>query len=63
MTERSFGEDVAREIAGKAIMWIPAIAGALLLGPVGVVLGLTTSVAILSSFCKNDSENDQGQVK
>jgi hypothetical protein len=63
MTERSIGEDVVREVAGKAIMWVPAIAGALLLGPLGIFVGLTTSVAILSSCCKSGSEKDQGRLK
>jgi hypothetical protein len=49
MAERNFGEELSKEMAGKAIMWGPAIAGALLLGPVGLALGLATSVAILSS--------------
>ena len=63
MTERSIGEDVVRDAAGKAVMWVPAIAGAILLGPLGIFLGLATSVAIMSSYCKSDSEKDQGRVK
>ena len=36
-------------MTGKAIVWGPAIAGAVLLGPVGILLGLVASVAIVAS--------------
>src|SRR6266851_4204210 len=36
---KTFGEEVAQEFAGKTVMWGPAIAGGLLLGPVGFALG------------------------
>lgn len=51
MTGKSFGE----EFAGKAIMWGPAIAGALLLGPVGIAVGLAASVVIVASGGDNSS--------
>jgi hypothetical protein len=47
MTERTYGEAVAGDLAAKAAIWGPAIAGGLLLGPVGVLLGLVTSASIL----------------
>ncbi len=49
MAAKSFGEQVAGELAGKAVMWGPAIAGALLLGPVGILLGLLASANIVAS--------------
>jgi hypothetical protein len=49
MAAKSLGEQVAGELAGKAVMWGPAIAGALLLGPVGVLLGLVASANIAAS--------------
>jgi len=49
MAEKSFGEEFGEEFAGKAVMWGPAIAGAVLLGPVGFALGLAASVAIVAS--------------
>jgi hypothetical protein len=49
MTGKSFGEELSGELAGKAIIWGPSIAGALLLGPFGILLGLAASVAILAS--------------
>jgi uncharacterized membrane protein len=49
MAAKSFGEDFRDELTGKAVMWGPAIAGAVLLGPVGIALGLAASVAIVAS--------------
>jgi hypothetical protein len=49
MANRSFGEELSQELTGKAVMWGPVIGGGLLLGPLGILLGLATSVAILSS--------------
>jgi hypothetical protein len=49
MTEKSFGQELGGELAGKAIIWGPSIAGAILLGPVGFLLGVAASVAILAS--------------
>jgi hypothetical protein len=46
MAGESLVRDAATELTGKAIVWGPAIAGALLLGPAGVLLGLAASVAI-----------------
>jgi hypothetical protein len=44
MAERSFVKDFWAESAGKALMWGPAIAGTMVLGPAGGVLGLAASV-------------------
>lgn len=49
MTGKSFGEEFGEEFTGKAVMWGPAIAGAILLGPVGIALGLAASVAVIAS--------------
>lgn len=49
MAAKSFGEEFRDELTGKAVMWGPAIAGAVLLGPVGIALGLAASVAIVAS--------------
>jgi hypothetical protein len=49
MAVKSFGEEFGEEWAGKAIMWGPAIAGAILLGPVGIALGLAASVVVVAS--------------
>ena len=49
MAAKSFGEDFRDELSGKAVMWGPAIAGAVLLGPVGIALGLAASVAVIAS--------------
>jgi hypothetical protein len=62
MAGRTLVQEAAVELTGKAVMWGPAIAGAILLGPAGVVLGLATSVAIatrLSSSSPPCVDNDR----
>lgn len=49
MAERTFGEEVSRELTAKAAMWGPPLAGAAVAGPVGFLVGLIASVAILVS--------------
>ncbi len=49
MAAKSFGEEFRDELTGKAVMWGPAIAGAVLLGPVGIALGLAASAAVIAS--------------
>jgi hypothetical protein len=49
MAAKSFGEDFRDELTGKTVMWGPAIAGAVLLGPVGIALGLAASAAVIVS--------------
>ena len=65
MSERSFaaefGRELSKELVGKAVVWGPSIAGALLLGPVGLFLGLATSVAIAESVC-GDSSSPSGEA-
>jgi hypothetical protein len=47
--------DLSNEMAGKAVMFRPAIAVAILLGPVGIALGLATSVVMAASRASSDS--------
>ena len=49
MADRSFGEELAGELAGRAVIWGPSLAGAILLGPVGLLLGLAASAALVAS--------------
>jgi hypothetical protein len=49
MAEKSFGDEFKEELARKAVAWGPAIAGGLLLGPAGIVLGLLTSASVVAS--------------
>ncbi len=49
MAERSFVKDFGAELAGKALVWGPAIAGTIALGPAGAVLGFAASVAIVAA--------------
>jgi len=62
MTTKSFGEQVAGELAVKTVMWGPAIAGALLLGPVGGLLGLVASVNIAVSGSSTSAAPDGDQA-
>ncbi len=62
MTGRTFGEELSGELAGKAVMWGPSIAGALLLGPFGVLLGLAASVAIAASASENPPQSGGDQA-
>lgn len=61
MAGKSFSEDLRNEVTGKAIVWGPAIAGAALLGPAGIVLGLLTSVAIVASDGSSDFPSSNGE--
>ena len=60
MATKTFGEEVAQELAVKTVMWGPAIAGGLLLGPVGIVLGLLTSASIVASNSTGSSPPRDG---
>ena len=60
MAGRTLGEDFRNEMTGKAVMWGPAIAGALLLGPVGIALGLAASVVIVASGSGDKSSPTAG---
>ncbi len=61
MAERSFSDDLRKEMTGKAVMWGPAIAGAVLLGPVGFALGLATSVVLVALGSSSDSPPANGE--
>jgi uncharacterized membrane protein len=60
MVGKSFGEEFGEEFTGKAVMWGPAIAGAILLGPVGIALGLAASVAVIASGGDNPPQPSGG---
>jgi uncharacterized membrane protein len=57
MAGKSFGEEFRDELTGKAVMWGPAIAGAILLGPVGIALGLAASAAVIASGGDNPPQS------
>jgi hypothetical protein len=65
MAGESIVRDAVTELAGKAVMWIPAIAGTILLGPAGGLLGFAASVAIVTSASSNSppggDRNPQGR--
>jgi hypothetical protein len=47
----------------KAVIWGPSIAGAILLGPVGLLLGAAVSVALVASGGDNSSQPSVGDQK
>ena len=63
MAAKTLGEAVATDLAVKAVIWGPAIAGAILLGPVGVLLGAAATVALVASGGGNSSQPSAGDKK
>ena len=47
-------------LAVKAVIWGPSIAGAMLLGPVGLLVGAAVSVAIVASGDDNSPQQSSG---
>jgi hypothetical protein len=60
MAARRFGDEFNEQLARKAIMWGPAIAGGLFLGPAGIVLGLLTSASVVASDSNGNSSPRDG---
>ena len=59
---RSFGEELAKELIGKAVVWTPLTAGLVLLGPIGTAVGVAAAVAIAcSGNSGNTSESQAAQ--
>jgi hypothetical protein len=56
---KSFQEEVAEELAGKAMMWGPAVAGGLALGPLGALLGAIVSAVIVTSGSSASRESEE----
>ena len=63
MAARTLGEAVATDLTVKAVIWGPSIAGVILLGPVGLLLGAAASVAILASGGDNSSQPSSGDKR
>ena len=63
MAAKTLGEAVATDLAVKAVIWGPSIAGVILLGPVGLLLGAAASVAILASGGDNSPQPSPGDQK
>jgi hypothetical protein len=59
---RTFGQELAGELIGKAVMVGSGLAGGLLLGPAGVAVGIATTVALICSGGSGDgSESHASQ--
>ena len=64
MATKSFQQEVAEELAGKAVMWGPAVAGGLALGPIRALVGAIVSVVIVASGSSASREGeDQSKHK
>jgi hypothetical protein len=57
MSAETLGEAVATDLAVKAVIWGPSIAGAILLGPVGLLVGAAVSVALVASGGDNSPQD------
>ena len=60
MAAKTLGEAVATDLAVKAVIWGPSIAGAILLGPVGLLVGAAVSVALVASGGDNSPQQSSG---
>ena len=49
MFRPGLGEDVTQDLTAKALLWGSAVAGGALFGPVGLLAGAATAVAIICS--------------
>ena len=61
MAGDSLLKDARKELGGKAVIWAPAIAGAVVAGPVGAVVGMATGIAIaikISDSSQSDPKSD-----
>jgi hypothetical protein len=63
MAARTLGEAVATDLTLKAVIWGPSIAGVILLGPVGLLLGAAASVAILATGGDNSPKPSPGDKR
>jgi hypothetical protein len=61
MAAKTLGEAVATDLAVKAVIWGPSIAGAMLLGPVGLLVGAAVSVALVASGGDNSPQDKSSE--
>lgn len=55
MSNRSFGQELANEVIGKAVVWGPPLAAGIILGPAAVVAGVVTAAVVIASGNSRDS--------
>jgi hypothetical protein len=60
MARETLKEAFAKELAMKAVMWGPSIAGTMLFGPAGLLLGAAASLAIVASGSDNSPQRSPG---
>ena len=59
MSERRISKDQEDGLIDTAVMWGPAYAGLLVLGPVGIFLGLVISIVYVCFFSSDDGSAPQ----
>ena len=57
MTRKSFAQEYAEELIGKAVIWGPPIVGGLAFGPVGIVAGVVATVAAIAGSGSSDDDS------
>ena len=57
MSKKSFGQEYAEALIGKAVIWGPPIVCGLALGPVGVVAGAVVTLAAISGSGSSDGSS------
>ena len=64
MSEKSFGREYVETLIGKAVVWGPPIAGAIILGPPGFAIGKAAAVAIaIAASGGNDAAPNESRSK
>ena len=63
MAAQTLTEALATDLAVKAVIWGPSIAGVMLFGPVGLLLGAVASVALVASGGDNLPQPSSGESR
>ncbi len=61
MPAETLREAFAKDLTVKAVIWGPSIAGAVLLGPVGLLVGAAVSVALVASGGDNSPQDKSSE--
>jgi hypothetical protein len=59
--KRTFGEELSGSLVGKAVIWGPTVAGALIAGPAGALVGAVIGLTTFLSGCSGSVPPPQGK--